>query len=78
MLQIFDQDRSEKRNPTLKVLQALVVFGTNIEEYMHLAIPAQVETITMLELQYISPKLLVARDLELAVPGRSSRLILHK
>ncbi len=43
MLQIFDQDRSEKRSPTLKVLQALVVFGTNIEEYMHLVIPVVVK-----------------------------------
>ncbi|CAI2178216.1 17365_t:CDS:10 [Funneliformis geosporum] len=43
MLQIFDQDRSEKRNPTLKVLHALVVFGTNIEEYMHLVIPVVVK-----------------------------------
>lgn len=32
-------------------------------------ITAQVGTITTLELQYVSPKLLAARDLELAVPG---------
>lgn len=43
MLQIFDQDKSEKRQPTLKVLHALVVFGTNIEEYMHLVIPVVVK-----------------------------------
>ncbi|CAG8550536.1 9156_t:CDS:10, partial [Ambispora leptoticha] len=32
-------------------------------------ITTQVSTITTLELQYVSPKLLAARDLELAVPG---------
>ncbi|CAJ0757650.1 3081_t:CDS:2, partial [Entrophospora sp. SA101] len=42
MLQIFDQDDSDKRQPTQKVLHALVVFGTNIEEYMHLVIPVVV------------------------------------
>ncbi|CAH1757738.1 9252_t:CDS:10 [Entrophospora sp. SA101] len=42
MLQIFDQDKSDKRQPTQKVLHALVVFGTNIEEYMHLVIPVVV------------------------------------
>ncbi|KAG9294210.1 hypothetical protein G9A89_021569 [Geosiphon pyriformis] len=42
MLQIFDEDKSEKRQPTQKVLHALIVFGTNIEEYMHLVIPVVV------------------------------------
>lgn len=43
MLQIFDEDESDKRQPTQKVLHALVVFGTNIEEYMHLVIPVIVK-----------------------------------
>ncbi|KAG1057434.1 hypothetical protein G6F43_000742 [Rhizopus delemar] len=42
MLQIFDSDISERRQPTLRVLHAFVVFGANIEEYMHLVIPAVV------------------------------------
>ncbi|KAI8981018.1 armadillo-type protein [Pilobolus umbonatus] len=43
MLQIFDIDASDKRQPTIKVLHAFVVFGSNIEEYMHLVIPAVVK-----------------------------------
>ncbi|KAG2232165.1 hypothetical protein INT48_006039 [Thamnidium elegans] len=43
MLQIFDSDVSERRQPTIKVLHAFVVFGANIEEYMHLVIPAVVK-----------------------------------
>lgn len=43
MLQIFDNDTSESRQPTIKVLHAFVVFGANIEEYMHLVIPVVVK-----------------------------------
>ncbi|KAI8098676.1 armadillo-type protein [Halteromyces radiatus] len=43
MLQIFDGDLSERRQPTIRVLHAFVVFGANIEEYMHLVIPAIVK-----------------------------------
>ncbi|KAG0181763.1 phosphatidylinositol kinase- protein kinase tor1 [Apophysomyces sp. BC1034] len=43
MLQIFDNDTSDRRQPTIKVLRAFVVFGSNIEEYMHLVIPAVVK-----------------------------------
>ncbi|KAJ3037894.1 phosphatidylinositol kinase- protein kinase tor1 [Rhizophlyctis rosea] len=39
MLQIFDADTSERRQPTQRVLQALTVFGLNLEEYLHLVIP---------------------------------------
>ncbi|KAI9320096.1 armadillo-type protein [Dichotomocladium elegans] len=42
MLQIFDSDTSDRRLPTSKVLNAFVVFGSNIEEYMHLVIPVVV------------------------------------
>ncbi|CAG8629200.1 10732_t:CDS:2, partial [Scutellospora calospora] len=38
-----DIDESDKRQPTQRVLHALVVFGTNIEEYMHLVIPVIVK-----------------------------------
>ncbi|CAO3650716.1 unnamed protein product [Cunninghamella blakesleeana] len=43
MLQIFDSDVTERRHPTNRVLSAFVVFGANIEEYMHLVIPAIVK-----------------------------------
>lgn len=43
MLQIFDNDTSERRQPTAKVLHAFVIFGANIEEYMHLVIPVVVK-----------------------------------
>ncbi|KAI8371602.1 armadillo-type protein [Radiomyces spectabilis] len=43
MLQIFDNDISDRRQPTIKALHAFVVFGANIEEYMHLVVPAVVK-----------------------------------
>ncbi|KAI8344851.1 armadillo-type protein [Chlamydoabsidia padenii] len=43
MLQIFDSDLSDRRQPTIRVLHAFVIFGANIEEYMHLVIPAIVK-----------------------------------
>ncbi|RKO90751.1 armadillo-type protein, partial [Blyttiomyces helicus] len=43
MLQIFEADVSEKRQPTQKVLHAMVIFGSNLEEYLHLAIPVIVK-----------------------------------
>ncbi|KAJ3318282.1 phosphatidylinositol kinase- protein kinase tor1, partial [Blyttiomyces sp. JEL0837] len=39
MLQIFELDASEKRLPTQKVLHAMLIFGSNLEEYLHLIIP---------------------------------------
>ncbi|KAK9241824.1 armadillo-type protein [Lipomyces tetrasporus] len=42
MLQIFDQDKSALRTPTQKVLHAFVVFGSNVEEYIHLVLPSVV------------------------------------
>ena len=43
MLQIFESDASEKRLPTQKVLHAMIVFGSNLEEYLHLVIPVIVK-----------------------------------
>jgi serine/threonine-protein kinase mTOR len=37
----------------------------------------QLPTLTTLDLQYVSPQLLKARNLELAVPGRSNHIILR-
>ncbi|KAK4703758.1 serine/threonine-protein kinase mTOR, partial [Phenoliferia sp. Uapishka_3] len=46
MLQAFDQDLHEVRrqNSLIKVLHAFGVFGTSLEEYLHLIIPSIVRT----------------------------------
>ncbi|KAF9586443.1 phosphatidylinositol kinase- protein kinase tor1 [Lunasporangiospora selenospora] len=43
-LAVFDSDVSERHDASHRVLQALVKFGSNIEEYMHLVIPVLVKT----------------------------------
>ncbi|EGG15157.1 protein kinase [Cavenderia fasciculata] len=43
MLNVLHTDRSPKRLPTTKVLKALEVFGTNLDDYLHLVIPAVVK-----------------------------------
>eukprot|EP01133_Synstelium_polycarpum_P000171 gene171-204_t len=43
MLNVLHTDRSLKRQPTSKVLKALEVFGTNLDDYLHLVIPAVVK-----------------------------------
>ncbi|KNC98625.1 uncharacterized protein SPPG_06307 [Spizellomyces punctatus DAOM BR117] len=43
MLQIFDADTSERRQPTQKVLHAMITFGSNLEEYLHLVVPVVVK-----------------------------------
>lgn len=43
MLQIFDTDTTERKGCTQKVLSVLVVFGINLEEYLHLLVPAIVK-----------------------------------
>ncbi|GAM22047.1 hypothetical protein SAMD00019534_052220 [Acytostelium subglobosum LB1] len=43
MLNVLHTDRSPKRQPTSKVLKALEVFGTNLDDYLHLVIPAVVK-----------------------------------
>ncbi|KAK9465831.1 armadillo-type protein [Lipomyces arxii] len=40
MLQIFDQDKTALRNTSQRVLHAFVVFGSNVEEYIHLILPS--------------------------------------
>ncbi|KAI0040710.1 atypical/PIKK/FRAP protein kinase [Auriscalpium vulgare] len=45
MLRVFDGELSEKRSNTqLKVFDAFLTFGSNIEEYLHLVIPIIVKT----------------------------------
>ncbi|EFA77745.1 protein kinase [Heterostelium album PN500] len=43
MLNVLHTDRTLKRLPTSKVLKALEVFGTNLDDYLHLVIPAVVK-----------------------------------
>ena len=43
MLAIFDEDTSERRIPSQKLLNAFLIFGQNLEEYLHLVIPAIVK-----------------------------------
>ncbi|KAF9352686.1 phosphatidylinositol kinase- protein kinase tor1 [Mortierella sp. NVP85] len=44
MLAVLDSDMSEKHGASLRVLQAFVKLGSNVEEYMHLIIPALIKT----------------------------------
>lgn len=42
LLQVFETDDSEKRQPTLEVLTAFKRFGATLEEYLHLVLPVVV------------------------------------
>ncbi|KAF9295116.1 phosphatidylinositol kinase- protein kinase tor1, partial [Mortierella antarctica] len=44
MLAVLESDVSERHGASLRVLQALVKLGSNIEEYMHLIVPVLVKT----------------------------------
>lgn len=39
MLTVFEDDKSPKRESSLHVLKSFVVFGSNIEEYVHIVVP---------------------------------------
>lgn len=39
MLEVFETDKSPKREPSLHILKSFVVFGSNIEEYVHIIVP---------------------------------------
>lgn len=43
LLNVFDQDKSPKRETTLHVLKSFVIFGSNIEDYVHIIIPSVVK-----------------------------------
>lgn len=43
MLGVLDEDRSPRREPSIKVLHAFLVFGPSAEEYMHLIVPVIVK-----------------------------------
>jgi FKBP12-rapamycin complex-associated protein len=42
MLGVLDQDQTNKRLPSERVLHAFLIFGSSAEEYMHLIIPVMV------------------------------------
>ena len=43
MLSVLHTDRTKEKSPTRCVLHALEVFGTNLDDYLHLIIPAVVK-----------------------------------
>lgn len=43
MLSIFESDTADKQLPSHRLLNALLTFGPNLEEYLHLVIPAIVK-----------------------------------
>ncbi|KAK6202747.1 1-phosphatidylinositol 3-kinase [Scheffersomyces amazonensis] len=43
LLDVFEDDKSPKREPTLHVLKSFVIFGSNIEEYVHIIVPSIVK-----------------------------------
>jgi len=43
ILSIFEADTSERRLPTQKALHAMIIIGSNLEEYLHLVIPVVVK-----------------------------------
>ncbi|EGV64899.1 FAT-domain-containing protein [Yamadazyma tenuis ATCC 10573] len=43
LLNVFDKDKSPERETTLQVLKCFVIFGGNIEEYVHIIIPSIVK-----------------------------------
>eukprot|EP00003_Mantamonas_plastica_P010783 TRINITY_DN2025_c0_g1_i1.p1 TRINITY_DN2025_c0_g1~~TRINITY_DN2025_c0_g1_i1.p1 ORF type:complete len:2240 (+),score=782.23 TRINITY_DN2025_c0_g1_i1:702-7421(+) len=49
MLTVLLNDRSEKHQPTLRVLRALETFGNNLEDYLHLVIPAVVKLVEQVD-----------------------------
>jgi FKBP12-rapamycin complex-associated protein len=45
MLLIFENDSTERQQPSQRLLNAFLIFGQNLEEYLHLVIPAVVKVI---------------------------------
>lgn len=43
LLDVFEKDKSPKRETTLQVLKCIVIFGDNTEEYAHIIIPSIVK-----------------------------------
>lgn len=43
MLMIFDNDKTDRQLSSQRLLNALLIFGQNLEEYLHLVIPAVVK-----------------------------------
>lgn len=68
MLEVFEEDKSLKREPSLHALKSFVVFGSNIEEYVHIIVP---NVVKMFE---VGP--LVLRRAAIETIGRLSRNVL--
>nr|KAJ3421473.1 phosphatidylinositol kinase- protein kinase tor1 [Polyrhizophydium stewartii] len=79
LLQILETDTSEKRTISLRLLKALSLFGTSLEEYLHLIAPAIVRVIERAENPIVLRKqalvLVVQLARKLALLEQASRLI---
>ncbi|KAI9000239.1 armadillo-type protein [Gaertneriomyces semiglobifer] len=79
MLQILEADTSERRQPTQKVLHAMVVFGSNLEEYLHLVVPVVVRLFEKLDIPLHVRKLAIQTIGQLCkkinVSDQASRII---
>lgn len=68
MLEVFEEDKSSKREPTLHALKSFVVFGTDIEDYVHIIVP------TIIKMFENGP--LVVRLAAIETVGRLSKKVL--
>jgi hypothetical protein len=50
LLNVLHTDRTGERVPTIKVLKALEVFGTNLDDYLHLVVPAVVRLLEQVDI----------------------------
>ena len=79
MLAIFEEDVSERRVPSQKLLNAFLVFGQNLEEYLHLVIPSIVKVIenaeTPLNVRKFAIQLLSQLCKELNMKDHASRVV---
>lgn len=67
MLDLIEEDKSAERDPSIHVLRSFVVFGSNIEEYVHVVIP------TIVKMFEIGP--LALRKVAIETVGKLSKSI---
>lgn len=69
MLKAFEGDFGERKNTLIKIMDAFLTFGRNIEEYLHLVIPVIVKSYE----RFTSPMSLRKRAV-LTIDGLSRRI----
>lgn len=67
MLNLIEEDKSHDREPSIHVLRSFVVFGSNIEEYVHVVVP------TIVKMFEIGPPILKKTAIETI--GKLSRTL---